>query len=267
LQIVYATSTPRFLEFHMADKREAVPAGSTIFAICTSERTIENQDEDLFNAITDEEYYELKAMIDEAERIETERKPLTESPLRKFFGWLPALLFGKPTALKSGSSTKNSINYQQRKIIPCSRVNENQPLKGLRKMGPLNIECRTAALPIFLRDIIEHAFDGSDAIAAVISGDGNVTVATHSHLVERGGDRIRLAQRFRISAHQLADRDILCLIGRANQLAQHIMLGKNADETILIIEHKRAACLSFFHPSRDFNRGFAGPHRYSLLLL
>jgi hypothetical protein len=121
LHIVYATSTPRFLEFYLTDKREAVPAGATVFAICTNDRTIENQDEDLFNAITDEEYYELKAMINEAERIETERKPSTQNLLRKFFSWLPNLLFGKKTASKSQSSIKNSINYHQRKSIPMQQ--------------------------------------------------------------------------------------------------------------------------------------------------
>jgi hypothetical protein len=121
LQIVYATSTPRFLEFYLTDKREAVPAGATVFAICTNDRTIENQDEDLFNAITDEEYYQLKAMINEAERIETKRKPSSKSLLRKFFGWLPNLLFSKPTAVKSRSSIKNSIAYRERKIIPMQQ--------------------------------------------------------------------------------------------------------------------------------------------------
>jgi hypothetical protein len=118
LQIVYATSAPRFLEFYLTDKREAVPAGATVFAICTNNRTIENQDEDFFNAITDEEYYQLKAMINEAERIESERKPSTQNLLRKFFGWLPNLMFGKRTTVKSRSSIKNSIAYQQRKNIP-----------------------------------------------------------------------------------------------------------------------------------------------------
>jgi hypothetical protein len=121
LQIVYATSAPRFLEFNLTNKREAVPAGATVFAICTSDRTIENQDEELFNAITDEEYYQLRAMINEAERIETERKPSPQSLLRKFFGWLTDLLFSKRTAVKSGTSIKNSINYHQRKNIPMQQ--------------------------------------------------------------------------------------------------------------------------------------------------
>jgi hypothetical protein len=121
LQIVYATSTPRFLEFYLTDKREAVPAGATVFAICTNDHIIENQDEDLFNTITDEEYYELKAMINEAERIETERKPSTRNLLSKFFGWLPGLLFSKRTADKSRSSIKNSIAYHQRKTIPMQQ--------------------------------------------------------------------------------------------------------------------------------------------------
>ncbi|HEV7374154.1 MAG TPA: hypothetical protein VGN95_05530 [Pyrinomonadaceae bacterium] len=121
MHIVYATSTPRFLEFYLTDKREAVPAGATVFAICTNNRTIENQDEDLFNTITDEEYYELKAMINKAERLETERKPSAQNLFRKIFGWLSGLLFSKRTAVKSQSSIKNSINYQQRKIIPMQQ--------------------------------------------------------------------------------------------------------------------------------------------------
>lgn len=121
MQIVYATSTPRFLEFNLTNKREAVPAGATVFAICTNDRTIENQDEELFCAITDEEYYQLRAIINEAERIETGRKPTPQNLLRKFFGWLPDLLLSKRTAVKSGSSIKNSTNYHQRKIIPMQQ--------------------------------------------------------------------------------------------------------------------------------------------------
>ena len=121
LQIVYATSTPRFLEFYLTDKREAVPAGATVFAICTNNRTIENLDEDLFNAITDEEYYELKAMINKAERIETERKPSARNLLRKFFGWLHDLLPSQRPAVKSRSSIKNSIAYRQSKSIPMQQ--------------------------------------------------------------------------------------------------------------------------------------------------
>jgi hypothetical protein len=84
-------------------------------------RTIENQDEDLFNAITDEEYYELKAMINKAERMETERQPPAQNLFRKIFGWLPDLLFSKRTAVKSRSSIKNSIANHQRKIIPMQQ--------------------------------------------------------------------------------------------------------------------------------------------------
>lgn len=70
MRVVYATCSPRRLEFYLTDRREAVPAGATVFAICTEDRTIESQDEDLFAAITDEEYYALRQMVTEAERLE-----------------------------------------------------------------------------------------------------------------------------------------------------------------------------------------------------
>lgn len=92
MQIVYATGSPRYLEFYLAKRREAVPQGATIFAICDGERTIENQDEDLFNAITDEEYFTFRAMVTQAARIESHPCGSTRqsmpSSLRKLFGWL-----------------------------------------------------------------------------------------------------------------------------------------------------------------------------------
>jgi hypothetical protein len=107
MKIVYAMCSPRQLDFYLTDKREAVPTGATVFAICTGERTIENQDEDLFAAITDEEYFTLRAMVNEAEKLEAKR-PGTAAhgvwqTLCKFSRRLSALLSGRKAGKRSRS--------------------------------------------------------------------------------------------------------------------------------------------------------------------
>lgn len=107
MKIVYAMCSPRQFDFYLTDKREAVPSGATVFAICTGERTIENQDEDLFAAITDEEYFTLRAMVNEAETLEAQRhdtaEPAAGQTITNFFrSWL-ALLFGKSAGKRGGS--------------------------------------------------------------------------------------------------------------------------------------------------------------------
>ena len=105
MKIVYAMCSPRQLDFYLTDRREAVPTGATVFAICTGERTIENQDEDLFAAITDEEYFTLRAMVNEAEKLEAKRRtpaaPAVWQTISKFFRRLLALLFGKSAGKRS----------------------------------------------------------------------------------------------------------------------------------------------------------------------
>lgn len=105
MKIVYAMCSPRQLDFYLTDKREDVPTGATMFAICTGERTIENQDGDLFAAITDEEYFTLRAMVNEAEKLEAKRQhtaaPAIWQAISKFFRRLLALLFGKSAGKRS----------------------------------------------------------------------------------------------------------------------------------------------------------------------
>ncbi len=114
MKIVYAMCSPRQLDFYLTDKREAVPPGATVFAICTNDRTIENQDEDLFAAITDEEYFTLRAMVNEAERLEAQTgsasAPSVWQAISKFFRRMLALLFGV-------SANKRS---QARKFPTCA---------------------------------------------------------------------------------------------------------------------------------------------------
>jgi hypothetical protein len=107
LRIVYATNGPRKFEFHLADDRRSVPKGATIFAICTKDQTIENQDEDLFELITDQEYYTVRQMVAEAERLEKVVGPIGKKGnfIRRFSTWLSGLLSRK----ESGPQNKRAI--------------------------------------------------------------------------------------------------------------------------------------------------------------
>lgn len=120
MKIVYAMCSPRQLDFYLTDKREAVPTGATVFAICTGERTIENQDEDLFAAITDEEYFALRAMVKEAEQLETKRQSTADASvwqmIRNFFRQLLTLLFGKSASNRRQS--RKFPNCHARTVVP-----------------------------------------------------------------------------------------------------------------------------------------------------
>src|SRR4051794_36463905 len=100
MHIVYTTNSPRFLEFYLTEKREAIPEGANILAVCTDDCTIENQDEDFFNAITDEEYFTLRQMVMKAERLERERgqnRIDSNQSLHKLFRRLLKLISGEKT--------------------------------------------------------------------------------------------------------------------------------------------------------------------------
>jgi hypothetical protein len=92
MRVIYATGQPRYLDFAIADKRAEVPAGAIVFAICTAERTIENLDEDLFAAISDEEYYTFRGLVYESEQLEKQprpaKRPTIELSVDRFFRWL-----------------------------------------------------------------------------------------------------------------------------------------------------------------------------------
>lgn len=112
MQIVYATGRPRFLEFHLTDKREAVPPPATVFAVCAGGRTIENQDEDLFDAMTDEEYFTLRAMVSEAERLEKESewraRGSKQTLARRLLRRLSALMSGEKTVAGNARPANDS---------------------------------------------------------------------------------------------------------------------------------------------------------------
>ena len=92
MRVIYATGQPRHLDFAITDNRADVPASVIVFAICTAERTIENLDEDLFGAISDEEYYTFRGLVHEVERLEKQprpaKRPTIELSVDRFFRWL-----------------------------------------------------------------------------------------------------------------------------------------------------------------------------------
>jgi hypothetical protein len=109
MRVIYATGQPRDLDFAVTDSREAVPSGAILFAICTAERTIENLDEDLFNAITDEEYYAFRALVNEAEQLEKLRQPMRRSAIELYFEQFFRWLMGR-------QEMKRASNSQERRI-------------------------------------------------------------------------------------------------------------------------------------------------------
>lgn len=66
MRLIYATGQPRFFEFATADNRRQLPAGATILALVEGERTTSLLDERTFERMTDEEYYELRGLIEDA---------------------------------------------------------------------------------------------------------------------------------------------------------------------------------------------------------
>jgi hypothetical protein len=114
MKIVYAMCSPRQLDFYLTERREAVPTGATVFAICTTERTIQNQDEDLFAAISDEEYFALRAMVRQAEQQEAKRQraaPRSGQSIRKFFRHsIRKLILGLRALLRGQSARPKSCS-------------------------------------------------------------------------------------------------------------------------------------------------------------
>lgn len=105
MQVIYATGQPRLLEFAVADRRQTVPTGATVFAICDGDRLVSQLDEDLFNAIADEEYYTYMALLRDA--VEQEKKRLNgrhaATMVRCFFNWFSGLV-AENTAVHESNS-------------------------------------------------------------------------------------------------------------------------------------------------------------------
>ena len=89
MHIIYATGHPGQLDFDIVQTRERVPHGARVFATCSRESVAEMLDDRTFYAMSDGEFYELRALIRKARELEAERKQLTRSDLlRRISRWL-----------------------------------------------------------------------------------------------------------------------------------------------------------------------------------
>ena len=66
MQFVYATGQPRNMEFAVTSRQDRVPTGATIYATLCGSKTVENLDEHTFNAMSDEEFYTFRSLIQDA---------------------------------------------------------------------------------------------------------------------------------------------------------------------------------------------------------
>lgn len=61
--VIYATGEPRHFEFAKAEDGKQAPDDATVFAVCDGKRIDERLDADVFEAMSDGEYYELKSLV------------------------------------------------------------------------------------------------------------------------------------------------------------------------------------------------------------
>jgi hypothetical protein len=66
MTLVYATGQPQSLEFATANSRHLIPREAKVLAVVEAERTVELLDEQTFERMSDEEYYELQGLINDA---------------------------------------------------------------------------------------------------------------------------------------------------------------------------------------------------------
>jgi hypothetical protein len=95
MQFVYATGQPRNMEFAITSRQDRVPSGATIYATLCGNKAVENLDEYTFNAMSDEEFYTYRSLLQNArqqpqqgERVEAGNGDAVRKGLNKVFGWL-----------------------------------------------------------------------------------------------------------------------------------------------------------------------------------
>lgn len=95
MQFVYATGQPRNMEFAITSRQDRVPTGATIYATLCGSRAVENLDEHTFNAMSDEEFYTFRSLVQDARQGESAEArggqpggATTRKGLNKIFGWL-----------------------------------------------------------------------------------------------------------------------------------------------------------------------------------
>ena len=83
MRLIYTTGAGRKrMEFAVVRQGDALPAGARVLAVCDGTRTVRRLDEETFRAMTDEDYYEMQALIAEAQEAE-EAHARDTGPLRR----------------------------------------------------------------------------------------------------------------------------------------------------------------------------------------
>jgi hypothetical protein len=83
------------MEFAVTSRQDRVPSGATVYATLCGSKAVENLDEHTFNAMSDEEFYTFRALVQNA-RQQSESgsarndryAPVALKGLNKIFGWL-----------------------------------------------------------------------------------------------------------------------------------------------------------------------------------
>jgi hypothetical protein len=70
MRFIYGTGRARDLEFEVALRREAVPEGAEVYAVCDGALTVHQLAEETFARMTEQEYFMLQALIADSERAE-----------------------------------------------------------------------------------------------------------------------------------------------------------------------------------------------------
>ena len=73
MTLVYATGQPRFFEFATACCQPTLPDGAVVLATCEGEHTTSLLDEHTFDQMSDEQYFELQGLINDARQREVGR--------------------------------------------------------------------------------------------------------------------------------------------------------------------------------------------------
>jgi hypothetical protein len=73
MTLIYATGQPRCYEFATACCQPKLPADAVVLATCEGEHTNSLLDEQIFNRMSDAEYYELQGLISAARQREVGR--------------------------------------------------------------------------------------------------------------------------------------------------------------------------------------------------
>ena len=93
MHLVIGTGQPRNLDFAIVTGRDEMPEGAHIYAIFSGAYAFEQLDEDIFNAMTDEEYFTFRALAQDAREREARSRRVgtnicAESLLSKLRSWL-----------------------------------------------------------------------------------------------------------------------------------------------------------------------------------